>query len=114
MKQTIAKAAIMGSATLGSALLLQQFYKVANFYPPKPVFWFFMGVNATITLALINYFSGGALPALSTFGASDPCSLTSDEILRASGHPPGAILFWNSLTNNGIPDSYRRRFNCGE
>lgn len=52
MKEILIKSTIIGATTFGSALLLQKLYKITNFYPPKPVFWFFIGFNANLALEL--------------------------------------------------------------
>jgi len=52
MKEILIKSTVIGATTLGSALLLKKLYKITNFYPPEPVFWFFMGFNANLVLGL--------------------------------------------------------------
>ncbi|RJR09561.1 hypothetical protein C4588_04750 [Candidatus Parcubacteria bacterium] len=68
MKQLLIDSTIMGGATLVSALALQKLYKVTRFYPPSPVFWFFMGFNAQLAIGLGRQLLQSSPPALSGFG----------------------------------------------
>jgi hypothetical protein len=52
IKSTALGATAVGAATLITALGLQKAYKVFDFYPPKPVFYFFTGVLAYVALDL--------------------------------------------------------------
>lgn len=54
MKGLFIESGKMGAATLGMAFALQYLYKTTNFYPPNPVFWFFMGFNAKLALGLLE------------------------------------------------------------
>jgi hypothetical protein len=57
--------AVTGVATLASAYALQKLYEKTNFYPPSPVFWFFIGVTAHVGLNLgSKLLSSTSLPAL--------------------------------------------------
>jgi hypothetical protein len=65
MANIIIGSAITGAATLASAYALQKLYEKTNFYPPSPVFWFFIGVTAHVGLSLSSkLLSSASLPAL--------------------------------------------------
>ena len=64
MMNTVKGAAILGASTLGAAIALQQLYKVTDFYPPKPVFWFFSGVTAFLLLEGAERISGKDLVSI--------------------------------------------------
>lgn len=51
-------AALVGASTLASAVALQKLYKVTNFYPPKPVFWFFSGFTAFVIIEAVEHLTG--------------------------------------------------------
>ena len=72
MNKIITDSALTGGATLASAMLLQQLYKTTNFYPPKPVFWFFIGFNAQLAVSIYKRYSTPAPVAagLAGFGES--------------------------------------------
>ena len=57
----------MGAATLGMAFALKSLYAATDYYPPNPVFWFFMGFNAHLALGLFEHFTSSAASA--GFGA---------------------------------------------
>ena len=64
MMNTVKGAAILGAGTLGAAIALQFLYKVTDFYPPNPVFWFFSGVTAFMLLQGAERLTGKELIAL--------------------------------------------------
>lgn len=41
-----------GIATMATGWALQKAYKVTNFYPPAPVFWFAIGASAAVLLGV--------------------------------------------------------------
>jgi len=65
MTNILIGSAVTGVATLASAYALQKLYEKAKFYPPNPVFWFFIGVTAHVGINLGNrLLSTISLPAL--------------------------------------------------
>jgi len=54
IKSTLIGTAAVGTATLISALGLQYAYKVTDFYPPKPVFYFATGALAFFAMDLLG------------------------------------------------------------
>lgn len=65
MANIILGSAITGAATLASAYALQKLYEKANFHPPDPVFWFFIGVTAHVGINLGNrLLNSASMPAL--------------------------------------------------
>jgi hypothetical protein len=67
MTNILISSAVTGAATLASAYALQKLYEKTDFYPPNPVFWFFIGVTAHAGLyvgnKILNKVTGG-LPEL--------------------------------------------------
>lgn len=54
LKNLLLGSAAVGVATLGTASGLQFAYKKFDFYPPKPVFYFFTGALAFAALDLFG------------------------------------------------------------
>lgn len=53
--------AVVGVTTLGSAVLLQKWYKATDYYPPDYAFWFFSGVFAYAGIEAIEHLVGSEL-----------------------------------------------------
>jgi hypothetical protein len=49
-------AAIIGLGVTASAAALQGMYKVTNFYPPAPIFWFFSGFGGYLAIEAAEHF----------------------------------------------------------
>jgi hypothetical protein len=83
MTNILISSAVTGAATLASAYALQKLYEKTDFYPPNPVFWFFIGVTAHAGLyvgnKILNKVTGG-LPELQL-----PFSGMTQEQARAAG-----------------------------
>ena len=82
MKKILTDSALTGVATLASAMVLKQLYKVTSFYPPDPVFWFFIGFNAQLAVSI---YKKNALPdpVSAGFGAFGGPIETIDSKIRA-------------------------------
>jgi len=61
MLNILRDATVIGVASLASAATLQGLYKVTNFYPPAPVFWFFTGFGAYLGLEALEHLLGKEL-----------------------------------------------------
>ena len=71
MNKMLTDSALTGVATLASGALLTKLYDVTNFHPPSPVFWFFIGFNATLAVSLFKRYSPDTkATGLSGFGES--------------------------------------------
>jgi hypothetical protein len=52
------QAGVAGLGAVASAWILQKGYEKTGFYPPEPVFWFFIGVGSYASVEALEWTQG--------------------------------------------------------